>query len=88
MHEFALAGLPLLLSDCVGSAPAFLINGYNGFVFRHGSSQALAEAMLALSVKSNFELLEMGQRSHALGTAINPKLSAASFCPIGQAGIC
>ena len=34
VHEFCAAGLPMLLSETVGSSSSFLINGHNGFLFK------------------------------------------------------
>jgi glycosyltransferase involved in cell wall biosynthesis len=82
VHEFALAGLPLILSDNVGSAPAFLIDGYNGYKYRYNSPQELAKKMLLLSNKDAKELVNMGYRSHMLAKKISPGTCAASFVSI------
>lgn len=66
VHEFAAAGLPLLLSTAVGAGDMFLIHGYNGFLFDAGSPEALAAAMARLSAMPEGELAAMGARSRKL----------------------
>jgi glycosyltransferase involved in cell wall biosynthesis len=41
VHEAAFAGLPLLVSDAVGAADAFVENGINGWVFGQGDLSAI-----------------------------------------------
>jgi glycosyltransferase involved in cell wall biosynthesis len=45
VHEAAFAGLPLLVSDAVGSADAFLENGRNGWLIPHGDTSAMIEGI-------------------------------------------
>ncbi|EHY1013765.1 TPA: glycosyltransferase family 4 protein [Vibrio vulnificus] len=78
-HEFATAGLPLIMSTGVGARSKFLINGYNGFVFENGSSLDLAHKMKAFESISSEEKSNMSKRSRELGTRISPQSSAASF---------
>ena len=82
VHEFATAGLPLLLSDSVGAKDTFLIEGYNGISYANNSVAALSRAMFDLSIKSESELLEMGSNSRKLASRITPATSAASFVSI------
>lgn len=82
VHEFALAGLPLILSENVGSHPVFLIDGYNGYLFKDNSAYDLAEKMYLISQKNNEELAVMGARSHSLGLSITPQMSAASLISV------
>lgn len=77
-HEFACAGLPLILSDRVGSKSQFLIEGYNGFGCGDDSVDQLALAMHRLSSQSDETLLQMGQRSAQLASVLTPKIAAAS----------
>tara|TARA_B110000879_G_scaffold167590_1_gene216710 strand:- start:68 stop:1129 length:1062 start_codon:yes stop_codon:yes gene_type:complete len=71
VHEMAAAGLPLLLSEEVGSNDAFLTEGKNGFSFPQKSPDQIAEAMLRIEKMSDIELLKMGKVSHQKGNAIN-----------------
>ncbi|MBM3496582.1 MAG: glycosyltransferase family 4 protein [Armatimonadetes bacterium] len=79
VHEFAAAGLPLLLSTAVGAGDLFLIHGYNGFRFPAGSAEALAAAMVRLSALSCAELIEMGRNSRRLAARIDPTTSSANL---------
>lgn len=82
VHEFALAGLPLILSENVGSHPVFLIDGYNGYLFKNNSADDLAEKMYLVSQKNDKELSVMGARSRGLGLSITPQMSAASLMSV------
>jgi glycosyltransferase involved in cell wall biosynthesis len=84
VQEFAVAGLPLILSNRVGSRPVFLIDGDNGYTFPFGSAQDLAQRMLQLSRLDGATLMQMGRKSHALGMEITPQKSAASLVSILQ----
>lgn len=81
-QEAAVAGLPLILSDRVGSRPVFLIEGDNGYAFTSGSAQDLAQKMLMLSSMDSDAIAEMGRKSHTLGMGITPQKSAASLVSI------
>lgn len=79
VHEFASAGLPLLLSKNVGARTTFLIDNFNGRSFESGSPDALAQGMHILSNKNVAELIVMGENSHTLSQVISPATVAASF---------
>lgn len=88
VHEFAAAGLPILASDAVGSATTFVVNSYNGFVFRRDSVKALQEAMSKIMAASDQELRVMARRSKELSERITPQTSAANLASvIGSRGI-
>jgi len=82
VHEFASAGMPLILSENVGASPVFLVDGFNGAKFRHNSSQNLARAMHHMSSKTDVELIEMGKNSYLLSKKIDPHIVAATFFSI------
>jgi glycosyltransferase involved in cell wall biosynthesis len=82
VHEFTAAGMPLILSEAVGSRPVFLIEGFNGMSYSHNSVDLLAKAMDEMSRKSDDELVRMGRNSAILSGAISPEISAASFVSI------
>jgi glycosyltransferase involved in cell wall biosynthesis len=84
-HEFACAGLPMLLSDQVGSKSQFLIEDYNGYGFRGGSAEQLALAMHRLSSQSDETLIQMGQRSAQLASVVTPQLATASLMSVVNA---
>ncbi len=79
VHEFAAAGLPLILSDAVGARSAFLIPGLNGEVFANGSSTSLAVQMTNVIAQSDDSLIEMGRQSNCLAQRITPMTSAANL---------
>lgn len=79
VHEFASAGLPLILSDQIGARPQFLIDGLNGFTFAHDSADELAKKMHKLSTLNEEQLILMGKMSHQLARDLSPKVTAASF---------
>ena len=79
VHEFASAGLPLILSDSIGNKILFLIEKYNGFSFKKDNAEDLAIAMSKMSKKPVSELIEMGQNSFLLSNTHNAKFVAASF---------
>ena len=82
VHEFAAAGMPLILSDKVGARPTFFIENFNGISFHNDSAELLAKAMLLMSKKSNSELYRMAQNSIKLSQRIRPEIAAASFVSI------
>ena len=79
VHEFASAGLPLLLSENVGARPQFLIDQLNGFTFYNDSAQDLARKMFLLSSTSSDQLIDMGHTSANLAARLTPDIAAASF---------
>jgi glycosyltransferase involved in cell wall biosynthesis len=86
VHEFASAGMPMILSENVGARSMFLVEGFNGMTFRHDSSQALARAMHRMSTLSAAELTEMGRNSHLLSKRLSPEMVASSFMSVLDAG--
>ncbi len=81
-HEFASAGLPLILSDAVGSKLQFLVSSYNGYEYPSHSAESLALAMYSLSLQPEETLLAMGKRSAHLGLSLCPKIAAASLISV------
>jgi len=84
VHEFAAAGVPLILSDTVGSASSFLIPGLNGYSFNARDPHALAKRMRQIIDSSDEELLSMSVASHQLSQRITPQTSAANLLSIGD----
>ncbi len=50
LNEAINFGLPLLVSDKVGTARDLCIDRFNGFIFEHGNTHALAKKLLFLSI--------------------------------------
>lgn len=82
VHEFAAAGLPLILSDSVGAADSFLIDGVNGFSFRSSQKSYLKSSLLSIIVSSDETLLSMGKASAQLACRITPSTSARNLLSI------
>lgn len=82
VHEFAAAGLPLIVSDVVGAASAFLISGLNGYSFKVNDPKALANRMSQIINKSDQELLAMAVSSHALSQRVTPETSACNLLSV------
>ena len=79
LQEFGVLGMPLIASNTVGSASAFLVHGYNGYSFTNNSARELAQLMHKIAVLPHSERRIMGLRSRRLGLKITPELSAASL---------
>lgn len=82
VHEYALLGLPLLLSSGVGASTQFLIPGYNGYMFDKGNIDSLYRMMLKMCNSSDEQLKKMGIHSHELGRTITNEKSASSLLSI------
>ena len=63
VHEFSMAGFPLIVSDAVGSADQFVVNGKNGYIFQSKSIDALKDSMLKIIYSSNEKLFDMSKNS-------------------------
>ncbi len=76
VHEFAAAGFPLLLSENVGAASAFLTEGENGFIFETKDTASIGNALKKIMQMKNAELIEMGNASAQKALSITPKIWA------------
>lgn len=84
VHEAASSGLPLLLSDEVGASSTFLIDNYNGHLFKSRSVEAIEKAMLKIIESSDQKLMEMSLASELLSRRITPLTSALNLLSISQ----
>ena len=84
VHEFAAAGLPLILSDAVGASDVFLINGANGFIFETNKVLSLKEMLLNIIRSSDERLLSMSAISANLAYRITPSTSANNLLSLCQ----
>ena len=73
VHEFATAGFPLICSDAVGSASAFLHDRSNGYIFNAGNKEALKKILGYIMSMTNEELFLMGERSADLAMSVTPE---------------
>jgi glycosyltransferase involved in cell wall biosynthesis len=84
VHEFATAGLPLILSEHVGSSKQFLVDGLNGYVMFDDSAKDLALKMHLVASASSSKLIDMSNISHQLASSLTPQIAAASFMSVLQ----
>jgi glycosyltransferase involved in cell wall biosynthesis len=84
VHEFAAAGLPLILSENVGARSHFLVDGFNGITYKNNSVDELARAMTYISGLPDADLVAMGANSRALASRITPRTSAANLMATGS----
>lgn len=73
VHEYAAAGYPLILSENVGAASAFLNNGENGFFIKPHDKQSFVSALRKIMAMSSNELVEMSKLSAVNASKINPR---------------
>ena len=81
VHEAALCGQVLLVSDAVGSAPD-LVASDNGFVFRANDARALESAMESAIALDEINYDRMSERSRYNARAFGPQAWARSFLAI------
>ena len=77
VHELAAAGLPLIVSDQVGAAEAFVAPGRNGFGHQAGDRPALQAALRAVMERTEAERAAMGRVSRDLALQWTPEKWAA-----------
>lgn len=82
VHEFATAGLPLILSERVGASPQFLIDGSNGYTFYQDSARDLAYKMHLIATLGSDQLASMGKLSAKLAELNTPYIAAASLMSV------
>ena len=76
IHEFAAAGLPLVVSNKVGATKSFLINNFNGLYFISQNYKSLESKMLQIIEMSDEKLLKFSKNSNELSNRISPTTSA------------
>ncbi len=79
VHEFAAAGFPIVCSNAVGAATAFLAEGQNGYTFRAGDVADVTRALLQITSCAPEQLLAMGDKSNALALQHTPTNWAANL---------
>ncbi len=71
VHEFALAGFPMIVSNAVGAATQFVQDGENGFIFKAEDISALKEKMKNIMACSEDELSKMAGVSYTKAQLVN-----------------
>ena len=84
VHEGALAGLSLVLSDRVGASHTFLIPGYNGASFPHDSSRALLQILRGYCADGAERLARERDRSLGLAKRITTETSAHALLSLAS----
>lgn len=79
LHEFAVAGMPIIASDTCGASPIFVRDGLNGFQFKTGNHLDLQLKMEKIIGMSQVELKKMSSQATQRGNHITPQSSAASL---------
>lgn len=82
LHEFAIAGFPIICSDACGAAPVFVVPGINGYTFRTDDVNDLKLKLLKIMNTPDNVLNKMSVSSHSLGYRITPQICAASFISV------
>lgn len=82
LHEFALMGLPMLVSSGCGASTEFLISGFNGFMFKKNDVDDLFRAMTEFTCLTNKDYLEFSENSRKLGCRITSEISASSLLSV------
>ena len=72
VHEMSAAGFPLLLSTEIGAKEQFLEENLNGYSFNANDSTSIKNALHRMVLKTDEELISMGQHSHSLAQSITP----------------
>jgi glycosyltransferase involved in cell wall biosynthesis len=76
VHEYAVAGFPLVCSDKVMAHTRFLNPGRNGYIFAAGDTDALTDKLIEITNLNAETLLNMRKESHYLGLNLTPDIWA------------
>ncbi len=71
VHENAISGFPMILSDQIGAASKFLEEGVNGYTFESGRKGDLLNKMKKMAEMDPIQLKKMGAHSHQLGLSVD-----------------
>jgi len=79
VHEAAAAGMPMIVSEVVGSHVHLVQSGFNGYIAEAGSAESLAKAMLRFHLMDEDSLAKMGNASRQLAEQYTPERWAATL---------
>ena len=82
IHEFAAAGLPLIVTSTCGASAHFVLNNYNGYIVEPGNIIELQKALVKIIESDENQLLEFGKRSRELSLSITPKMVAGAILSV------
>lgn len=79
IHEFALAGLFIIVSDKVGSGSSFVIHGYNGLIYPSNNIEQLEQSLRTVICSDDEMIKSASNASKSLANKISPVTSARSL---------
>jgi len=79
VNEAASAGIPMIVSEAVGSHVHLVQSGFNGYVVETGSADSLSNAMLRFHQMDESSLARMGKASEQLSEQYTPARWAATL---------
>ncbi|MBN2611620.1 MAG: glycosyltransferase family 4 protein [Bacteroidales bacterium] len=82
IHEFAAAGMPLIVTGVCGATPHFVINNYNGLVINPNSVDELKSAIEKIIAMPDQQLFDFALRSRELSMSINPRMVAHAITSV------
>lgn len=82
VHECVSAGMPLIVTDQVGAANCFLLDGYNGCKIRSNDLDNFVDVMIKIMGYTDDMLYKMSERSYQLSSRITPRTSASNLLSI------
>lgn len=87
LNEFAALGVPIICSDTCGAATDFVINGYNGAIFKTRDPKDLLNKLNVVTAQSPAQLHKMGENGKVLAYSYHPKMFAAALSSILSEGV-
>lgn len=82
IHEFAAAGLPMIVTSECGASPHFVVNNYNGYKVKSRSVTELKEAVEKIISADPKQLYKFGIRSRELSKSITPEIIAGNIASV------
>ncbi|HYG52314.1 MAG TPA: glycosyltransferase family 4 protein [Flavobacteriales bacterium] len=82
LHEFCAAGFPVICSNKVGAATAFVQPSKNGFIFSAGNVNELTNCFLRFMKMPAKQILSFGQKSHELAQTLTPQTWANNLLSV------
>lgn len=79
VHEATASGLPIIVSDEVGSASMFFSQEFNGYSFQARSVVCLEKSLLKIACLSEAKIKWFSENSRALSLRLTPDLVADAF---------
>ena len=82
LHEFAVAGLPIIASKACGASDHFVIDDYNGYTFNPNDFDDLRRIILKFINLPDSKKYLMSLNSRHISSCLTPKLSAMSLLSV------